>query len=259
MENYSGTCNRLTDFTPSLAALGARVTHLRLRLLANHGAELDFTQHGIPESATILWLNYTPHGGNCWPLEIHGNTPPRRFRGTKISLYGVQMKTSEGIPIEEEFEGNNIGVMVLWAPAADSDTPWLYLVDAIEAVTLGRFSQAIVPAHAATEIATRPTIHSLLFKYSADTQIEKFLKQEQQKKLAFYSILNEVLPLVAALAGAKPLPDAITVRLHTLRDRRNDFVHEGLLPTTVDATQIRELLCAATFGFEYAKYLQRFL
>jgi hypothetical protein len=165
------------------------------------------------------------------------------------------MKTSEGIPIEEEFSGDNISVMVLWAPVEGSDAPWLYLLDAIEAVTLGRFSQAVVPAHAAAEISITPIIRSFLTKYSAGKDVERLLRQE----LSFSSVLNVVVPLVCALVGAKPLPDVIRGNLNALRKLRNEFMHKGVLPTAVDAKQVRTLLCAAAFGFEYGKYLQQFL
>jgi hypothetical protein len=165
------------------------------------------------------------------------------------------MKTSEGIPIEEEALGENIGVMVLWAPVEGSDAPWLYLVDAVEAVTLGRFSQAIVPAHAATEISITPIIRSFLVKYSAREDVERFLRQD----LSFSSILNVVVPLICALVGAKTLPSEIRGNLNALRKLRNEFVHDGVLPTAVDANHVRRLLCAAAFGCEYAKYLRRFL
>jgi hypothetical protein len=250
---------RLAGFTASLAALGPRITNLKIRLLATETVELDFTRYGISEGATILLVNYTPQGGNCLPLETHANTPPRRFRGTKIYLYGWQMKTSEGVPIEEEFSGDNISVMVLWAPVEGSDAPWLYLVDAIEAVTLGRFSQAIVPAHAAAEICMRPIVHSFLIKYSARKDVDRFLKQERRRMLSFSSILNDVVPLVCGLVGAKRLPDVIKDSLNDLRDLRNEFMHEGVLPTAVDAKRVRRLLCAAAFGFEYGKYLRQFL
>jgi hypothetical protein len=249
------TVIRLANFNFSLAAIGPRITNLKVRLLANETVELDFTKYGISEDATILLVNYTPQGGNCIPIESHANTPPRRFRGTKIYLHGVQMRTSEGIPIEEEVLGENIGVMVLWAPVEGSDAPWLYLVDAVEAVTLGRFSQAIVPAHAATEISITPIIRSFLIKYSAREDVERFLRQD----LSFSSILNVVVPLVCALVGAKTLPNEIRGNLNALRKLRNEFVHDGVLPTAVDANHVRRLLCAAAFGCEYAKYLRRFL
>jgi hypothetical protein len=108
-----------------------------------------------------------PATGWQWPtLETHGDTAPRQFRGTRIYLYGRQMKTSEGIPIETEFSGDNISAMVLWAPVEGSDAPWLYFVEAIEAVSLGRFYQAIVPAHAAGEISIAPIGRSFLTKSS---------------------------------------------------------------------------------------------
>jgi hypothetical protein len=245
---------RLAAFMPSLAALGPKVTHLKFRVPANKAAELDLTKFGIPEGATILFVNYTPND-NSLPIEWHGNTPPRRFRGTKVNLYGVQTRTSEGIPYEEAVSGDNVGVMVLWAPAEPSDAPWLYLVDAIEAVSLGRFSQAIVPAHAAAEISITPMIRPILIKYSSRKDVERFLRQE----LSFSSVINVVVPLICALVGAKPLPNEIRGNLNALRKLRNEFVHKGVLPTAIEAKEARTLLCAAAFGLEYGKYLGSFL
>ncbi len=246
---------RLAAFASSLAALGARVTHLRFRLLANETVELDLTRHGISEGATVLAVIYTPQGDNCFPQETHANMPYRRFRGTKVYLHGLQMRTAEGIPIEDEFSGDNISALVLWAPIDDSSAPWLYLVDAMEALTLGRASQAIVPANAAAEISITPVVRSFLLRYAARENVERLLKQE----LGFSSILNVVLPLVCALVDAKPLPEEIRGSLNALRRLRNEFVHEGVLPNDIDPQQVRQMVCAAAFGFEYGKYLQHFL
>jgi hypothetical protein len=245
----------LGDFTMlSLSGLGPRLTRLKFRVPANKTAELDLTKNGIPEGATILLVTYTPND-NSLPIELHGNTPPRRFRGTKINLYGLQARTSAGVPYEEKIAGDNVSVLVLWAPIESSDAPWLYLVDAIEAVTLRRFSQAIVPAHAAAEISITPIVRSFLMKYSARVDVERFLRQD----LSFASVLNVVIPLVCALIEAKTLPNEIRSNLNALRKLRNEFVHDGLLPTAVDANHVRRLLCAAVFGCEYGKYLRRFL
>jgi hypothetical protein len=230
------------------------VTHLKLRLMANEVIELDLTKYGISEGATVLTIIYTPQGGNCFPQERHSNRPLRRFTGTKVYLHGLQMRTADGLPIEEEFSGENIAAQVLWAPLGDSSAPWFYLVDAIEALSLGRLSQAIVPAHAAAEISISPVVRSVLLKFSGRDSVDRLLKQE----IGFSSILNVVLPLVCAQIGAKPLPEEIRGSLNALRKLRNDFVHEGILPADVNQQQVRQMVCAATFGIEYGKYIRRF-
>jgi hypothetical protein len=242
---------RAAGWAFSLAALGPRVTFLSFRLRANDAIEVDLTQHGVSKEGIVLGICYTPQGGNCLQLETHGNVPHRRFRSTKVSLYGVQMKTSEGVPIEEEFSGDNIHAMVVWAPVEDSGAPWLYLVDAFEALALGQLSQAIVPAHAATEISITPIVRSILQQHAAKEGVERFLKQE----LRFSSTLNVILPLICALIGAKPLREGIRRDLNSLRTLRNKFVHDGVLPREVNSKEVRKLLCAAVFGFEYGKYL----
>ncbi len=212
---------------------------------------MDLTQHGVSEGGTVLAICYTPQGGNCLPIETHGNLPHRRFRGTKVNLYGVQMKTSDGIPVEAEFSGDNVFVMVLWAPAKDSGAPWLYLVDAFEALALGQLSQAIVPAHAAAEISITPVVRSILQQHASKPSVERLIRQE----LSFSSILNVILPLICVLVGTKPLPDEIRGDLNKLRNLRNDFVHKGVLPANLNPKEVRRLLCAAVFAFEYARYL----
>ncbi len=247
-----GSLIRAAGWAFSLAVLGPKVTHFVFQLRANEGVALDLTRYGVSNGATVLAICYTPFGGNCLPMETHGNLPHRRFRGTKVNLYGLQTKTSEGIPIQEEISGANIGAMVLWDPIEDSGAPWLYLVDALEALTLGQLSQAIVPAHAAAEISVTPVVRSILEQYAAKESVERFLKQE----LRFASILNVILPVTCALIGAQPLPDAIRGDLNRLRKLRNDFVHHGVLPSEVNPREVRELLCAAVFGFEYGRYLK---
>jgi hypothetical protein len=246
---------RMTGFAFSLAALGPRVTYLRVRLLPHQTVELELTRHGVSESATILAIAYTPQGGNCLPLETHSNMPRRRFLGTRVYLYGVQMRTSDGVLIEEEFSGENISVMVLWAPVQQSEISWLYLVDAIEAVTTGRLSQAIVPAHAAVEIAIAPVVRQILLRHSTKENTDRLLRQE----MGFASMLGVVLPVLCALLSAKPMPDKIRAELDTLRELRNRTVHRGVLPDQVSEEQVRRLLCAAAFGVEYGKYLRQFL
>lgn len=244
---------RLSGFTTSLSALGPRVTHLRIRVPANQSVEMDLTKFGISDGATILFVLYSPND-NSLPLEWWGNTPPRRFRGTRAYLYGVQCKTSDGVPIEEQLSGENVGVTVLWAPMEDS-VPWLYLVDAIEAVSVKRYSQAIVPAHAAAEISITPIVYSILAKYSAKSDVERLMRQE----LSFASVLNVVIPLVCPLVGAKALNTEIRQNLNALRRIRNEFVHRGILPNAINERDVLRFLCAAAFGHEYGKYLKGFL
>ncbi len=239
----------------SLAALGPKVTHFKLRLEANKGIEVDLTKFGIPASATILAINYTPWGGNALPVETHGNTPHRRIQGTKVCLYGLQMRTSEGVPIEEEFSGDNVNVMVVWAQEEETEIAWNYLIDAFESLALGKLSQAIVPAHSAAEICISRRIRSLLEQHASNERVGRFMKNE----LSFSSLLNVVLPVVCALIGAKPLPEVIRGQLNRLRELRNDFVHEGVLPQEVDSDEVRRLLCASVFGFHYGKYLDKYI
>jgi len=249
---------RGTGFIFSIGALGPIITHVEFKLGANEGVELDLTKHGIPGEATILAVVYNARGGNCFPIETHGNMPRRRFIGTKAYLYGLQMRTSEGVPIEEEFGGNNINAAIVWAPTGDSGAPWLYLVDAFEALSIGKLSQAIVPAHAAAEISINPAVRDILLQ-GAGNGIKEILAELLKQKLGFGSVLNVVVPRLCALLGANPLPDEIRTNLNTLRKVRNEFVHVGVLPSAINEQQVRRLLCAGVFAFEYAKYLRKFL
>ena len=133
------------------------------------------------------------------------------------------MRTSEGVPIEEEFGGNNINAAIVWAPTGDSGAPWLYLVDAFEALSIGKLSQAIVPAHAAAEISINPAVRDILLQ-GAGNGIKEILAELLKQKLGFGSVLNVVVPRLCALLGANPLPDEIRTNLNTLRKVRNEFV-----------------------------------
>lgn len=261
LDLWKTTLERLTRRLPfvfAIGALGPITTHIEFELHANEGVELDLTEHRIPVGATVLAVIYNARGGNCFPIETHGNVPRRRFIGTTAYLYGLQMRTSDGLPIQEEFHGKNINAAVVWAPIGDSGAPWLYLVDAFEALSVGKLSQAIVPAHAAAEISINPVVRHILLQH-AGQEIKELLTELLKQKLGFASVLNVVLPKLCPLLGAKTMPDEIRNELNTLRKLRNEFMHEGVLPSDIDEEQVRRLLCAGVFGFEYAKYLKHFL
>ena len=57
------------------------------QLLLKPGERLTyrFTDYGVPGDAKILYVSYTPNGGNLFPAEIHGNVPPRRLMSKEIT------------------------------------------------------------------------------------------------------------------------------------------------------------------------------
>jgi hypothetical protein len=186
-------------------------------------------------------------------IALTGFTTSLSALGPRVTHLRIRVPANRTAELEQ-ISGENVGVTVLWAPNEDS-AAWLYLVDAIEAVSVRRYSQAIVPAHAAAEISISPIVSAILQRYSTKTNVTRLMKRE----LSFSSVLNVVVPLICELVGAKPLSGVVRDNLNALRRLRNDFVHEGVLPGAIDELEITRFLCAAAFGHEYGKYLRRFL
>ena len=226
-----------------LASLGARVSVFSLQLAPGESKKVDFSTCGVPKEATILSVNYTPQDGDCFPLEVHGNSPQRRILGTERTLYGR--------PLDSGRRGEPINILVTWVHSDDSSEGWLYLVDAFEAVATGRFSQVVVPAHAAVEISLTSLISSALLKYVSKQNIRRFLED-----LPYSHALNIILPLICIPSGIPPLAEPIRGELNRLRKLRNKVVHERISPSSVSDAQAGELLCAAVFGFEYVRFVR---
>jgi hypothetical protein len=224
--------------------LGAMHTSFLFDLSRGEHKELDLTAQGVPENATILRLNFTSQGGDCFAQLQHGNLANPRFIGPKVNVYGM--------PHDVGVAGGKTCASVTWIREKDSAASWLYLVDAFDAMASRKYWHVILPAHVGFEVALIPLVKSALEKHVSTERVKDFLNDG----LGISVALNIVLPLLCKISRAPRLQDEIRGQLNHLRDLRNKLVHEGLPKESVTEQLAGEMLTASVFGFEYVQFLR---
>ncbi len=236
------------DFPITLTAAGASETFIQFQLSVGEVKQIELTEFGVPANATVLAIGYTPQGSGCFPLEFHGNIPTRQIIGTKVILVGMKVGEGEG-PVR-------VAAFVLWIGSDERTDAWNFLVEALQAVALRRFGQAIIPAHMAVETALMPLVAEALEQHVSKTVVSNFMDD-----LKYSHALNVVLPLLCKLSGAAQLPENIRGSLNRLRGLRNNLIHEGRIDDNIrlqDASLplVAEPLCASVFAFEYIRHIK---
>jgi hypothetical protein len=229
-------------------SIGARETFFSITLKAGTTKEIDLTQHNIPQDATLLGIDFTSQGANCFPLLIHANRLPLRSLDTKFHVYGLE--TSDGD------EDGSIAVNVSWVHKNDDTISWSYLLEAFEAMASHRWRTVILPAYAAFEISLSPLVLAGLRKHVSRKVVEDF---EGERSFSSSSALNVLLPILCKEAKLPLLPETIRTRLNELRRLRNQMVHEGVENMAVSQEIAGESLCASVFGLEYLRYIRPLL
>jgi hypothetical protein len=232
----------------ALASLGAASTSFVMQLETGKYYSVDLINHDVPAEAKILKRNYTGQGGDVTGMEWHGNAPPLRFPGTALRLVGVPL--GEG-PLPRV---GKVSIKVVWIRKGDSEA-WPYLATAFEAAAAGEYAPAMVFAQSAVEISLMPLIKKRLTRYASAERAGRFMSSG----LTYGYALNIVLPYMCAELGKPQMPDNIRGALNKLREKRNDIIHEGSASAAVSPEEAMEGLCAASFGFEFMRYVGPFL
>ncbi|CAG9235866.1 conserved hypothetical protein [Paraburkholderia tropica] len=233
----------------AFACIGANTTTFSFELQRSEAVTLRWSDYGIPDSARIFHINFTPHGGEgvLYPTERQGNSwTPHRNWEDKITLCARPVGVN---PPESQL----VHAGVAWIEKSDTDTAFMSLVTAFEAFAEQKYKDAIVPANVAVESMVSQFFNAYLPTHG----IRKKTAEEFLQNAATYSYqLNVLLPLTCSLAGWPHLPSEIRVPLDRLRGQRNSVGHKGQLKTALDRDAMAELLTAALFGYRYVQLLQ---
>jgi len=240
-------CGEMANPIFWFALIGAHIVAFPIVLTPGTEYKLAFADHGVPDSAKILMVGYTPQqGGSLFPLEVGGNVPLRQFIPREIRLYPKPF-TPDTTP-----GPTKVMVMVQLVEAPQAGDLWHQLVSAFEALAVEKFSEAIIPAHIAVEARLGRLMSSLLGAIASAERVKRFLEDA-----ATYSHqLNILLPALLEGRTVPRLPDHIRGLLNRLRDVRNDLVHRGHTTQTLDRRFVAELLCAALFSFHYLRLVE---
>ena len=206
---------------------------------------INFLDNGIPKESRILYINYTPQGGNLYPLEIHGNVPHRRILTEEIWLYPASSSNNQTT------SETKVNVMISWIENSEDEIEFINIVDAFEAYSNNQYLDSVVPANVAVESALAKLLNTFISNYVSNKHTDNFLKDA-----ATYSYqLNVVLPLIVKLKNLPVLPDNIRGNLNNLRDYRNQIAHTGKTKDVLTKENIADALCAALFGLKYISYI----
>jgi len=226
--------------------VSARSTIFRVLLKPGMRTSYRLKDFGIPSDAKVLYVNYTP-SGPLFPAELHGNVATAKTSRQEVYLWPVPLGNDQD-PTDTE-----VSVFVTWVPHSELDDSWKNMVTAFEAYVEGEYSAAVVPANVAVESSLSITLNNCLPQYVGKERTKSFLKDA-----ATYSHqLNVVLPLLVGLLKLPVLPEQIRGLLNSLRGLRNDIAHLGATEKPIGKEQCAEVLCAALFGFQYVRLLQK--
>jgi hypothetical protein len=225
--------------------VGGLNTSLIFHMKPNEIYTLDLQEIGIPSSAKILEVTYTPNGNGLFPIEIHGNSPFRHFIPHKILLFGR--------PFGEPAEKTPVAVSINWVQVDEEKQLWNNLVEAIEAFSIHKYPSCIIPANVSVEAKLNKILDDYLSRHASNKRVTDFLTSG-----ATYSHqLNILLPLISNIENFPILPDHIRGGLNELRDYRNKIAHKGVSTKPLDKLITGRLLCSATFALGYLNLLEK--
>lgn len=205
---------------------------------------LKFVDFGIPSSASITSINFTPEGGSLFPLIMQGNQiMPARYIPNELVLYPAPIMRVPGEKVSE----TKINAFVTWTDSSNSDPSTLALLDAAYYFEQDLYEKLIVPANVAAERIIGNTCFTWLRNFSNKENTERFL----QNSATYSSQLKILLPMIISLIGAPPLQHEIKGALNRLRELRNQIAHGGSLEQPLTKRDAAELFVSAVLTSNY--------
>jgi len=234
------------SYMPSmtLASIGAVQTSIPILLQPDNYHAIFLAQHGVPEDARIVHIDFSQSTGGLSPIRIlrpASSLPPDYPR--YIEVYSL--------PIAHDPEETHATIWVTWIDQQINSSYRQYLVDAFEFFTEGRYEKAIIPANVAVEFTLNRVMSSFLSKSASKQDVDQFL----QDSATYGHQLNILLPTIASLIAIPKIPSQIRGGLNRLRKLRNDFAHRGNSDKPVSKEDITLCLCSAWFGYHYLELI----
>jgi hypothetical protein len=227
-----------------LISAGSTQSGFLFNLAAGQSKELDLTEYGVPSDALILDVSFTPQGGNCLPLMVHGNRAYTRTVGTKFWVYGRPI-------LDCVSEPGRISARVVWVKNHKESPSGSYLLDALDAAAGRRWSNVVLSSYIAFEVSLMPLVTKSMQKFISKKRIENLPPNEISSSSAW----NVLLPLLLAANSVPTAPEPVSDALNGARKLRNRIVHEGLLEPEVNENAAGQALCASLFGLAYLRYV----
>ena len=232
-------------FSQAFSAIGANSTIIEFYLRPNERTIFKFSEHGIPESAKILHVNYTPQGGGLFPIETHGNDATRKQRHDQVAVWPMPLGDHQ----EDE---TKVCAFVTWVEHSNIDASWKNMIAAFDAYASNDLESSIVPANVAVESVVTPFLYEYITQYIGKSRVKVFLDDAA----TYGHQINVLLPLITSMLGLPILDDHIRGTLNKLRGYRNDIAHQGMPDGYLTKENVAEMLSASLFAFYYIQYLR---
>jgi len=234
------------------APIGARVTNTEARLKQGEISEVDFKALGIPKSARILEMVYTPNekrlpadtDGALFPLEMHSNRPDRQVLPDRpILLYPISMPLEGAAPPQEQ----GVNVLIVWIDKAALSLADSSLLSAVEALNADRYADAVVSATAAVEVSVDAALTVFFEKTASTKAVSNLMRGNNPGKV------DVLVPSMCSTISAPSLPAAPSAAFRSLRSLRNKAAHEGHLPADMTDKQVAVGIAGAIFAVAHAQ------
>lgn len=230
--------------------VGAKTTMFEFELAPNQSDYIDYCDYGVPRSARILAINYTPIG-NLIPQHEHAQTlidgrdtwkfEPHKYRINAKLLGKGEPKITK------------IGCMITWVERPLDDASLENLIEAFACYGRSKYDDCVVPANVAIEARLARSMVSYIQRFVGRPKASEFLIDGA----TYGHQLNVLLPIFSKIVGLAELPEDIRGALNRLRKLRNQIAHAGKLEKKLGKQDISKLLAAAVFGYAYIDLFQK--
>jgi hypothetical protein len=239
--------SRVNDSFPpewGLQGLGAQFTLVPIEVIPGSVIRLDLTQHGVPDTAVILYSNYQADDARALLFPIEFPTKEMARRPSSQALYCMPLP---GQPLER-----GPGRGTLWWLDNGTDAAWsARLANAFRDVAAHDFAGATVEAFSAFEISLFSCVARLLdLRCSSQA-----LRASIERRLSAFAMMEELVPAFCRELGVPMLRKEVVEALHRLRMCRNRLLHRDA-GQTPSASEVGEFLAAALIGVSFGRYLE---
>lgn len=230
-------------FHRPLALAGANWTIATFEIEPDRNYILRLADHGIPAAARVFYMGYTPQGGGLFPIELHGNVPNRHVFPKEITLHPIRLGDQSPSRTEVAF-------IACWIESRSTELD--LLATALDMYARGQVIESIQPASTSVESSIGRLTYDVLRRWVPDSRVAEYLQET-----GYGHQLNVMLPAVAGLAGALPLPDKVRGQLNRLRKLRNVLAHEGRLPADPSTEEMADMLTGVVLALRYVTLVAR--
>ncbi|GAB1454751.1 hypothetical protein MASR2M48_00460 [Spirochaetota bacterium] len=251
---YSIVKNIIKDnfmYYNSYLCLGAHNHTFNFEMKRDEIFVLNFNEYGIPMSAKILHVNYTPQGGTIFPIEMHGNTPAikHQYFENKVPLTPALFN----LPGVEDTGNTKIACSVTWISKEQENISFSNILDSFEYYSFNEFNKAIIPLNVAVE-EPLSKLMTIIINRKLPNRLSK-VKNFLQDYATYGWQMTILLPLLMGYEKEQQLDEKIVGNLNRLKNLRNELAHDGILTKTLTKGEQADILTSVLFTHYYLEYL----